>query len=149
VAVEKKGTTFNHTKTGFYKRKNRLVRRIVLALNRLGKKALIKQENVQGDDEYRDQPSDQRRDFFIDKVPHQAAIARKQDERDERKGDAEGQNDLADDERPRRIHAGEDDGQRRNHRDQSPQIDVNAPLDETFHHDVARHRSHRGTRQAG
>src|SRR3979490_1837885 len=101
------------------------------------------QEQVQAYDHRDDSGRDQSRHSMVDQRAHEPAIAAEHEQRDEREGNTERENDLAEHEGASRIEPDRDHDQRGRHRDGAAQEQWDLAVDESLHYHLAGKRAHR------
>ena len=76
---------------------------------------------------------------MIHQCAHDVPVPREHDEGDHRNRQREAEDDLADDQRARRVEAHVDDHQRRDQRREAPKPDGDVEVHEALHDHLARH----------
>src|SRR5215211_1793892 len=117
-------------------------------VSELGYEGLVEQEHVERDDHRNDHRGYRRGETVVDKRPHHVAVAAEDQQRDQGEGDAEGEHHLAQYQRATGVEADGEHDQRREHRDEAPQPQRDAPVDEPLHDDLAAQGAHRGAGEA-
>src|SRR5215213_6675568 len=110
---------------------------------------LIEQKYVQRDYEEDDYRRYGRGETVVDERAHNVSVAAEDEQRNERKRDAEGKHHLAYDQRTAGIEADGEDDQGRHHGDEAAQKERYLPVDEPLHDDLSAQSSHGRARQAG
>src|SRR5215212_834544 len=119
------------------------------SLPHLAEERLVEQKEVETDDQRGDSYCGGSRQGAIDEVAHQVAAAREEHQGHQRERDAEGEDDLAEDQGTGGVDAEGDDDQRREHGDQTTQPDRDLPVDEALHYHLSGHGADGGGRETG
>src|SRR5215217_9280108 len=113
-------------------------------VSELGYEGLVEQEHVERDDQRNDHRGYRRGEAVVDQRPHHVAVAAEDQQGDQGEGDAEGENHLAQYQRAAGVEANAEHDQGREHRDEAPEPQWDAPVDKTLHDHLAAQRTHRG-----
>src|SRR5215203_5742041 len=111
--------------------------------------SLIKQKNVQRDDEEDYDRRNGRGESVIDERAHNVPVAAEDEQRNERERDAEGEHHLAYDKRTAGVEAYGQDDQGRHHGDDAAQEQRYLPAYEPLHDDLPAKGTNRRARQPG
>src|SRR5687768_6632608 len=114
----------------------------------LGEEGLVEEEDVEGDDQGDDHRGYRRGDAAVDQGPHDVAVTAVDEQGDQGEGDAEGEHDLAYDQRAARVEAYGQNDEGREHRDEAPQPQRDAAVYEPLHDYLAAQGADRGTGEA-
>src|SRR5919107_4651677 len=111
--------------------------------------SLIKQKNVERDDEEDDDRRNSRGEAVIDERTHNVPVAAEDEQRNKRERDAEGEHHLAYDKRTAGVEANGQDDQSRHHGDEAAQEQRYLPAYEPLHNNLPTQGTHRRARQPG